>query len=132
MNPLMSLLAKVQAANIEWDHRLNHAGQGETTQIVLMQRHATTNALIDFLPIASWKYRDRGFNNENLPSQVLFELQIAEALITKAQANKTAAIKHGQQIFQIVQIAQGEPGIFQPNGAQRFWRFWLAPLEELP
>lgn len=132
MTVLMSLLQQVQKQNIEWSHRLYHTGQGETDTIVLKQRQAGTNQIIDLLAITKFRYSERGINGENLPPNVLFELHIAEELLTNAQVKKIAAIDHDKQRFEIVQIAQGEPGIFHPHGAHRFWRFWLAPLEELP
>jgi hypothetical protein len=110
--------------------RVRHVLQGEDGTITLLKRNASTNALVDLLEIdTGWTYSDREANGGRLPPSVMFELQIAEEMISATDMAQIAAIRHGQQIFQIVVIAPGEPGIFKPSGLQRYWRFWLAPLE---
>jgi hypothetical protein len=109
--------------------RVRHVLQGEQPSISLLKRDAT-NTLVSLLPIDSgWAYTDTDVNGGRLPPQVMYELQIAEELLTMADVKQIAAIQHDQRRFHIVQISEGEPGIFPPTGFHRFWRFWLAPLE---
>lgn len=111
--------------------RVRHALQGEEPSILLLKRDLT-NALVELISVdQSWAYADRAADGSRLPPSVMFELQIAEEMISVAELNQVAAVKHGQQVFQIVTVAPGEPGIFKPSGLDRFWRFWLAPLEEV-
>jgi hypothetical protein len=127
----MSLLANVQAANFDWQRRLNHEGQGEPGQIVFLQRDPATKDLIALLSVESWGYGDLDAAGVRVPPQVLYELQVPESFLTDDQVKKIAAIQHGQQRYGLVILDVGERGIFPPAGPRRFWRFWLAPLEEL-
>jgi hypothetical protein len=111
--------------------RVRHELQGEESSISLLKRDAT-NALVELASIdAGWTYGDREKDGGRLHPAVMFELQIAEELITSAEVYQTVAVQHGQQRFSIARITPGEPGIFPPAGLQRYWRFWLAPLEEI-
>lgn len=122
-------LTQAHMRRIEAMRRVRHELQGEDPSISLLKR-GTGSALVEFLPIdQGWAYGDRAADGGRLPPSVMFELQVAEEMITADQIVQVAAVQHGQQIFQIVAIALGEPGIFRPTGIQRFWRFWLAPLE---
>jgi len=113
-------------------HRVRHVLQGEEPSISLLKR-GTANELIELIPIDSgWTYGDAAAGGGRLPPQVMFELQIAEELLTMDVVKQVAAVEHGAQRWHIVQVSQGEPGIFPPTGINRFWRFWLAPLEETP
>jgi hypothetical protein len=106
--------------------------QGESGTITLLKRNAATGALIELLSIdRGWTYSDRDANGGMLPPHVMFELQVAEELVATADVRQTWAIKHGAQVFKIAQAGLGEPGIFQPSGFNRFWRFWITPLEEV-
>lgn len=128
----MSLLGDVQAANLEWSRKIYHVDQGEEGEIWLLKRDVSTNQLTQFKRVkCSWSPADRQPNGDRLPMQVQFELRIAEELIEQADVNQAAGIQHGSQIYQIVTVGQSEPGIFKPFGADRFWRFWIASLEEI-
>ena len=119
-------------ARLEALRRVRHVLQGEEGSISLRKRDATTKELVELISIdTGWTYSDRDVNGRGLPPSVMFELWVAEELITRAQIKQVAAVQHGAQRFGIVQFSPGEPGIFQPSGLQRFWRFWLAPLEEV-
>lgn len=110
-------------------HRVRHVLQGEDASITFLKRNAS-NKLVELLAIdQAWTYGDTSATGGRLPPQVMFELQVAEELITSAEIKQTAGVQHGAQRFQIVQVSAGEPGIFPPTGINRFWRFWLAPLE---
>lgn len=116
---------------IEALRRVRHVSQGEPGSISLLKRDST-NALVEVLPIdKAWTYSDVDAGGRALPPQVMFELQVAEELLTLDDVRQVAAIQHGQQVFQIARVSPGEPGIFPPTGLLRFWRFWLAPLEEV-
>lgn len=127
---MAGILTHAHFQRLEALRRVRHVLQGEDGSITLLKRNATTNALIELLSIdQGWTYGDREANGGRLPPSVMFELRIAEELIKAADVKQIAAVRHGGQVFQIVAIAPGEPGIFPPAGFQRFWRFWLAPLE---
>jgi hypothetical protein len=109
--------------------RVRHVLQGEQPSITLLKRDGT-NQLVPLLSIGSgWAYTDTDVNGSRLPPQVMHELQVAEELLTMEYVKQGAGWQHGLQRFHIVQISEGEPGIFPPTGFYRFWRFWLAPLE---
>lgn len=126
---MSGILTQAHFRRLEALRRVRHVLQGETTSISLLKRDST-NALVQLLSISqAWTYSDVEADGSRLPPSVMFELQVAEELISAANMTQIAAVKHGQQVFQIVAIAPGEPGIFQPVGLDRFWRLWLAPLE---
>jgi hypothetical protein len=114
-------------------HRVRHVLQGESGTITLLKRDATTGAIN--VPVVSvdrgWTYGDRDAEGRALPPHVRFELWVAEELITRAEVAQGMAWQHGAQVFQIARAGLGEPGIFQPSGFNRFWRFWITPLEEV-
>lgn len=129
---MAGILTQPNLRRLDALRRVRHVLQGEAGSISLLKRDASTNALVALLSIESgWTYSDHDAGGRALPPSVMFELQVAEELITKANIDQTAAIQHGQRRFQIVQFSPGEPGIFPPTGLNRFWRFWLAPLEEV-
>jgi hypothetical protein len=129
---MAGILTQPHLQRLEALRRVRHVLQGEDPSISLLKRDST-QALVEAVSVdRGWTYTDRDSSGGRLPPQVMFELQIAEEMIGREDVDQTAAIQHGEQIFEIVQLAPGEPGIFRPAGLQRFWRFWLAPLEELP
>jgi hypothetical protein len=127
----MSLLADVQRASLDWENRLNHFGQGEPRQIVLQRRDPATKAYADFLQVEAFGYRDRDAAGDRLPPGVLFELRVAEALLTDEQVREVIAVRHGNQVYEMVRGDQGESGILPPAGDRRFWRIWIRPQEPL-
>jgi len=128
----MSLLADVQAAQIEWENKLDIAGQGEVKKVALMQRQDGTGLFIPLLEVEDFGRRENDPAGRSLPPHVSFELTIKEGLITKEHADKTIAIDHGKQRYGILRGSGAEAGVWPPIGSNRFWRFWVAPLEELP
>jgi hypothetical protein len=128
----MSLLANVQAAQIEWANKLNIAGQGEVKKITLMQRQDGTNLFIPLLEVESFDRSESDPAGRSLPPHVSFELTVAEGLITEEHADKTVAIDHGKQRYAIVRGSGAEAGVWAPTDAVRKWRFWVIPLEKLP
>lgn len=129
---MAGMLTQSHLRRLEALHRVRHVLQGEEGTISLRKRDATTNELVELLLIdRGWTYGDRAADGSTLPPQVMFELQVAEELIAKEDINQVAAIQHGQQRFKIVQLAPGEPGIFVPTALDRFYRVWIAPLEEV-
>lgn len=124
-------LTQAHFQRLEALRRVRHVLQGEEPSISLLKRGAS-NALVELLSIdTGWTYGDTDARGRALPPSVMFELWVAEELITRAQIKQVAAVQHGAQRFGIVQFSPGEPGIFMPTGFNRFWRFWLAPLEEV-
>lgn len=125
------LLTQSHKKRLDALRKVRHVLQGEEGTIVLLKRDVT-NALVELLSIDSaWSYGDKDVDGRTLHPAVMFELQIAEEMITIDNVKHTTAVQHGTQRFQIVQVSPGEPGIFPPSGLYRFWRFWLAPLEEV-
>lgn len=127
----MSLLGNVQAAQIEWANRLDIAGQGEAKKITLMQRQDGTKLFIPLLEVAQFDRRETDPAGRSLPPVVSFELIVKEELITRAHIDRLGAIDHGNQRYRIVRDFPDEPGIWEPTGDRRYWRFWVAPLERL-
>lgn len=121
-------LAQAHAMRLETLRQLRHVAQGEDGSITLQKREAGTGALSDLLRVGrSWAYGGEGVLNEiRLPQNVIFELQVAETEISKQDLRKAAAVKHGRKTFKVIR-----PSPFDPVGFDRFWRFWLAPAEEL-
>lgn len=121
----MSLLADVQAASIKWEHKLNHADQGEPMQVVFMQRGAA-NALVDGKTVEAFGYSERTIEDGFLPQSVQYELRISEGLLTEADLKRNVGLRHGVRLFRVLQ-----PSPFPPSGQFRFWRFWIAGVEKL-
>lgn len=129
---MAGILTQPHFQRLEALRRVRHVLQGEEGSISLRKRDSATNELVELRSIdRGWTYSDRAADGSALPPSVMFELQVAEELIAREDISQTAGVQHGQQRFQIVQVSPGEPGIFSPAGLQRFWRFWLAPLEEV-
>jgi hypothetical protein len=129
---MAGLLTQSHLRRLEALRRVRHVLQCESGTITLLKRDST-NALVELLSInSSWTYGDQDVNGGRVPPQVMFELQIAEELLTLDDVKQIAAFEHGIRRFHVVAISEGEPGIFLPTGFHRFWRFWLAPLEETP
>jgi hypothetical protein len=130
---MAGILTRPHFQRLEALRRVNLVLQGEPDSISLQKRDPNTGGFTDFLSI------DRGFypfftrdpEGGGLPAKVQFEAQISELMVTDEDAKQVGAIQHGQQRFYIVRWDTGEAGIFPPIGPQRFWRFWLAPLEEV-
>ena len=128
---MAGILTQPHLRRLEALRRNHHLLQGEQGSISLLKRDST-QALVELLAIdSSWFYGDRDVNGRALPPWVTFELQVAEELIVTDNIHQTAAVQHGQKRFQIAQREDTRPGIFPPTGINRFWRFWLAPLEEV-
>jgi hypothetical protein len=128
---MAGILTQAHMQRLEALRRVRHVLQGEDPSISLLRR-GPGNAPTELLSVdRAWTYSDRDADGDRLPPAVMFEVQMAEALITIDDVYQTAWIDHGQQRFQIVQVSPGEPGIFPPKGLKRFWRFWIAPLEEV-
>lgn len=128
---MAGILTQPHFQRLETLRRVRHVLQGEDASVTLLKRNAS-NKLVELLSIdEAWTYSDRDVNGGGLPPQVMYELQVAEELITRTDMKQIAAVEHGAQRFQIVLISPGEPGLFPPTGLNRFWRFWLAPLEEV-
>jgi|SRR5262245_36683366 len=128
---MAGLLTKSHLQRLNALHRIRHALQGEEPTITLLKR-GTLNALVELISLdTGWTYSDREKDGSRLHPSAMFELQIAEELITSSEVYQTVAVQHGTQRFSIARITPGEPGIFPPAGLQRYWRFWLAPLEEI-
>lgn len=126
------ILTQAHMQRLEALRRVRHVLQGEEGTITLLKRNAT-NKLVPLLSIdRGWTYSDQDANGGRVPPQVMVELQVAEELLTLDDVKQGAAWEHGIRRFHIVAISEGEPGIFLPTGLHRFWRFWLAPLEETP
>jgi hypothetical protein len=126
---MAGILTQPHFQRLEALRRVRHVLPGEEPSISLLKRDST-NALVALLSIDNgWTYSDVDAGGSRLPPQVMFELQVAEELVVIDEVKQTAGVQHGQQRFHIVQVSAGEPGIFAPTGLNRFWRFWLAPLE---
>jgi hypothetical protein len=126
---MAGILTQAHMQRLEALRRVRHVLQGEQPSITLLKRDAT-NQLVPLLSIDSgWAYSDSDANGGRLPPQVMYELQVAEERLTMADVKQMAGWQHDLRRFHIVQISEGEPGIFPPTGFCRFWRFWLAPLE---
>lgn len=129
---MAGILTQPHFQRLEALRRVRHALQGEEPSISLLKRDST-NKLVPLLSIDSgWTYSDTDANGSRLPPQVMFELQIAEELVTIEEVKQIAGVEHGIRRFRIAVVSEGEPGIFLPTGLHRFWRFWLALSEETP
>lgn len=128
---MAGILTQPHLQRLEALRRVRHVLQGEEPSITLLKRDSTNELVELHLIDRGWTYGDRDVNGSALPPQVMFELWIAEELITKEDVKQMAGVQHGQQRFQIVQVSPGEPGIFLPTALNRFLRVWLAPLEEV-
>lgn len=121
------ILTQPHAQRLETLRNVRHVSQGEDGSIIFLKREPGTNALVTLFTVSkSWTYTDSTADGGQLPPEVLFELQIAETVLTKANLQGAAAVKHGQRVFQI-----RRPSPYEPTGLQRFWRFWLSPVEEV-
>lgn len=126
------ILTQPNLRRLEALNRVRHVLQGEEGSISLLKRDST-NTLVELALIESgWTYSDRDKDGLNLPHWVTYELQVAEDLIAREDRDQIAAIQHGQKRFRIVERSDGKPGIWEPEGFNRFWRFYLSPLEEIP
>jgi hypothetical protein len=124
---MAGVLTQPHTQRLEALRRVRHVLQGEEASIVLLKREPGANALSELLSVdRSWAYDDADSRGNKLPPEVMFELQIGEDLLTADDLKQAVAIKHGAQLFQIVR-----PSPFAPVGFQRYWRFWLAPAEEV-
>jgi hypothetical protein len=129
---MAGILTQAHGKRLETLRRVRHLLQGEEPTIVLQKRDSSSQELVDLISVeTAWSYTDREMDGSRLHPAVMYEMQIAEESITLDDVYQTAAVRHGQRRFQIVQVSPGEPGIFPPVGTNRFWRFWLAPLEEI-
>lgn len=127
---MAGILTQPHLQRLESLRRVRWVLQGEPGSISLLKRDST-KALVEFLSV------DRGvapFNEDpdgnRLPPGVQLELQVAEELISREDYDQAAAIQHGEQLYRILN-PQAEAEEFRPSGLRRFWRFWLAPLEEV-
>ena len=123
----MSLIGNLEAYNLNFQRAASHTGQGESGSIVFLKRAPGTNALAALVTVGEdWSYSSVDRNGNRLPPDVLFELRVAEDSISSSDLKQAAAIQHGSQLFQIVR-----PSPFELTGFERFWRFWLAPAEDV-
>jgi hypothetical protein len=125
------ILAQAHFQRLEALRRVRWVLQGEPGSISLLKRDLT-GELVEFLSI------DQGVapfeedaDGRALPPQVLREIQVSELMIGDEDVMQTAGIQHGQNRYSIVAISPNEPGIFEPAGLRRFYRFWIAPLEKV-
>lgn len=124
---MAGILTQPHAQRLEALRQVRHVLQGEEPSILFLKREPGTNALSELLSVdKSWTYDGADAIGNKLPPDVLFELQVAETLISPDDLKQAAAVQHGSKIFQILR-----PSPFAPTGFARFWRFWLAPAEEL-
>jgi hypothetical protein len=121
----MSLLSNVQASSLDWENRLNHAGQGEPMTIVLRMRGAG-NALIDGKEIEAFGYRNETYRGRFLPENIEYELRVSEQLLTAEDLKGVIAIRHGSKQFYVI-----KPSPYPPASDLRFWRFWISTAEDL-
>jgi hypothetical protein len=113
--------------------RVNLEQQGEPGTIALEKLDPTTREYVAFLTV------DRSFypffkldaEGKSLPTDVQFEAQFGEDMITDEEARQVAALLHGTTRYRVVRGDQAEPGILRPTGPNRFYRFHIAPLEEV-
>jgi hypothetical protein len=113
--------------------RVNLVLQGEPGSISLEKLDPTTREYVAFLTV------DRSFypffkvdaEGKSLPPDVQFEAQFGELTITDEDAKQTGTLLHGTTRFRVVRGDQAEPGMLTPTGPHRFYRFHVAPLEEV-
>lgn len=127
------MLTQAHMQRLESLRRVNLEQMGEPGTIALEKLDPSTREYVAFLTI------DRSFypffkldaEGKSLPPDVQFEAQFGEDTITDDDARQTGALLHGTTRFRVVRGDQAEPGILRPTGPNRFYRFHIAPLEEV-
>jgi len=120
----MSLIAEIQAANLEFAHLTQFAAHNERA-IVFQAYSSTDNTLIGFFSLSDgWDINEYQADGSRLPENVFRELVVAENRLSIVDYARAVAVQHQGVIYQIIQ-----PSPFVPVGKSRFYRFWLSPQE---
>jgi len=130
---MSGLFTQAHMQRLEAIRRVNLELQGEPGSISLQKLDPTTREFVDFLTVdkSFYPFFTGDAEGKSLPADVRYELQIGELMISDEDARQVAAIQHGTQRFRVVRGDQAEPGVVPPTGPRRFWRFHIAPLEEV-
>lgn len=130
---MAGILTQSHMKRLEALRRVKLELMGEPGEISLQKRDAITGAFVDFLTVdeSFYPFFTRDAEGKALPPDVRYELQIGETMLSDEDAKQVAAVLHGAQRFRVVRGDQAEPGMVPPTGPQRFWRFHIAPLEEV-
>lgn len=129
---MSGILTQAHMQRLERLRQINiRAGEPET--ILLEKLDPSTREYVALVTIdkSFYPFFNLDAEGKSLPLDVRYELQIGEEMLTAAQARQVAAVKFGNSRYRVVRGDQAEPGVVRPTGNARFYRFHLAPLEEV-
>ncbi len=120
----MTAIANMYRQRIASLHLAQHVYAGESRTLVFEKLDAD-NVPRSLFEINEFEYSELTATGTKLPPDVDFELRISELVFDPDLHKGVCSILHGDRRFGIV-----SPSPFAPSGADRFWRFWLAPKED--